>query len=504
MFNRKICKKIIAIVMSCILAAGAAGAGTAFAAGKKSDVIEVSTRQELYDALIGLLCKEIPESEYYNNDDDDYDEDYDEENYDSDEEDDDEKSNDDITKEGTEDEGKTSMVHVINDEYDDLSNLPRIIIKGYNPHKFYVGEVLYDVNKYIVEKAKNPYGKYLTGSPVKVYNLKKKSIIKKDITKPVDVYLDFSGVEWRKAGSGDDDSGLKLPESGKIVKSNKEYYQYILKCIKKDAFSIEINKFYSYPYIAPLEQAIQACCDNSYELYSCQGVFYSESSKDEFSDYYMVEEGKVLHSPTKKELNKGKKLEKEAKKVLKKIIKKGMSDTQKVKAIHNYLVKNCTYDTNIFSYVSYNGKIIENPNALSLSEKMLDMHTPYAAVVKKRAVCEGYAKAFNIMALKSGLKSVQVSGTANGAGGWGAHMWNAVKINGKIKYVDVTFDDPSPIDYKNPFKHLINNKKIHTTYLLKDAQAIKKDHKWDAKQVKEYFKYIETSGTYKMYNKYCA
>ena len=255
-------------------------------------------------------------------------------------------------------------------------------------------------------------------------------------------------------------------------------------------------------YIAPLEQAIQACCENNYELYSCWGIF-AGSSKDIFSGY-MIEEGTIANTPSKKDIKKGKKLEKEAEKVLKKIIKKGMSDTQKVKAIHSYLVKNCTYDTNVLSYVSYNGKVINNPATDYLSEKMLDMHTPYAAVVKKRAVCEGYAKAFNIMALRSGLKSVTVSGTANGNDQWVEHMWNAVKINGKIKYVDVTFDDPLTIDYKNPFKHLINNKKVYTTYLLKDKSAMKKNHKWNIKQVNKGFKYIETSDSYKMYNKYCA
>lgn len=291
----------------------------------------------------------------------------------------------------------------------------------------------------------------------------------------------------------------KLPESGKIVKSNKEYYQYILKCIKKDK-DIEINKFYSYPYIAPLEEAVRACCDNDYELYSCV-LISTNISKNMFTNYYLVEDASI--GIPEKGLNKGKKLKKEAKKVLNKIIKNGMSDIQKVEAIHNYLVKNCTYDTNIFSYVSYNGKVINNPG--SSLEKKLDMYTPYAAVVKKRAVCEGYAKAFNIMALKSGLKSITVSGNAKDANGrWVDHMWNAVKINGKIKYVDVTFDDPLSIDYKNPFKHLINNKKIYTTYLLKDASAIKKNHEWSTKRVNKDFKYIETSDSYKMYKKYCA
>lgn len=103
MLIKKICKYIIATVMLCVLATGI---NTSFAADKKSDAIEVSTRQELYDALIGLLCKEIPEDEDYE------DEDYEDGSY------------DDGTNEDTASGDKTKMVHILNDEYEDLSNLP--------------------------------------------------------------------------------------------------------------------------------------------------------------------------------------------------------------------------------------------------------------------------------------------------------------------------------------------------------------------------------------------
>ncbi len=430
------------------------------------------------------MCKYDYEDKNDYDDDDYYDDDYD----------------DDDTKKDITDKGEIKMVHMLNNKEDrDLSNLPCIIIKGYNPSNFYVGEVLYDVNKYIVEKARNDYGAYLTGSPVQVYDMEKKSLIKKDIKKPVDVYLDFSKVEWREIRDDydDEDYALHLPEYGKIVKSNKEYYQYVLKCMKKCMDEIIINKFYSYPYITPLEQVMEACCDNDCELFLCEAFAYDSIVIDIEENYYMLEKGRILF--TKEDRKKGKKLKKEVEKALKKIIKKGMSDIQKVKAIHSYLIKNCTYDTNLFSSFTYDGKVIKNPN-----EDDEDMRTAYGAIVKKRAICTGYASAFNIMALKSGLKSIMVSGTVRGDGKWQGHCWNAVKINGKIKYIDVTFDDPLSIDYKNPFKHLINNKKVYTRYLLKNASAMKKEHKWDVKAVNKYFKYIETSQGYKMYNKYCA
>lgn len=49
-------------------------------------------------------------------------------------------------------------------------------------------------------------------------------------------------------------------------------------------------------------------------------------------------------------------------------------------------------------------------------------------------VCEGYAKAFQLLCHKIGLNCVTVSSSG--------HMWNAVELNGDWFYVDSTWDDP--------------------------------------------------------------
>ena len=53
-------------------------------------------------------------------------------------------------------------------------------------------------------------------------------------------------------------------------------------------------------------------------------------------------------------------------------------------------------------------------------------------------MCEGYANAFQLLALKSGVTSIVVTGTVTNGGG---HAWNQVKINGQWKTVDVTWND---------------------------------------------------------------
>ena len=101
----------------------------------------------------------------------------------------------------------------------------------------------------------------------------------------------------------------------------------------------------------------------------------------------------------------------------------GASDYDKVKAIHDYLCNRLVY----------NGS---NSRA----------HTAEGAFYgENKAVCEGYAEAFQILAERFGLTSVMVSGQAyNSSGNPEGHKWNMVRMeDGKWYLVDVTWDDQS-------------------------------------------------------------
>lgn len=64
-------------------------------------------------------------------------------------------------------------------------------------------------------------------------------------------------------------------------------------------------------------------------------------------------------------------------------------------------------------------------------------YTPYGALVRKKASCEGTSLAFSDICYLAGYKTKVVCGK-----GWkgGAHMWTAVKVKGKWKYFDPTWD----------------------------------------------------------------
>ena len=55
----------------------------------------------------------------------------------------------------------------------------------------------------------------------------------------------------------------------------------------------------------------------------------------------------------------------------------------------------------------------------------------------KKSICAGYARAFQYLCKKAGLKCTTVRGQTNEP-----HAWNLVKLNGQYYWIDVTWGDP--------------------------------------------------------------
>ncbi len=105
--------------------------------------------------------------------------------------------------------------------------------------------------------------------------------------------------------------------------------------------------------------------------------------------------------------------------ILKSCIKKGMSDKEKVTAIHDYMCRAYKYDYT-FKSASYT------------VEGLLD---------NKTGVCQAYALLFKTLCRRAGIECDTIEGFAGAPGEEGLHMWNRVYIDGKALYCDVTFDD---------------------------------------------------------------
>jgi hypothetical protein len=99
----------------------------------------------------------------------------------------------------------------------------------------------------------------------------------------------------------------------------------------------------------------------------------------------------------------------------------GRSDYEKAVHIHDYLVKNATYSTEI------NGRS--------------EAHSIVGALIHRKCVCEGYARAYKFLCDKAKIPCIIAVGTAWGSDGVPEnHAWNVIRIGNTCYHVDVTFD----------------------------------------------------------------
>ena len=108
---------------------------------------------------------------------------------------------------------------------------------------------------------------------------------------------------------------------------------------------------------------------------------------------------------------------KKVKKVIKNNIKSSWSDYKKVKYVHDWMVKNISYDEKLKNF--------------SFSD----------AILKKSAVCQGYSEVFMVFMELLGIPVKYVPSVEKGN-----HAWNMVKVSGKWYHIDVTWDDPVGMD----------------------------------------------------------
>ena len=103
--------------------------------------------------------------------------------------------------------------------------------------------------------------------------------------------------------------------------------------------------------------------------------------------------------------------------------KNNESDTDKFNFIRRYIMDNTIYD--------------------ELSEKDDDLmaHTAYGCLVENVAVCDGYAKAFELIATRMGLSAGHVIGSSEPNTDGIDHAWNYIKIDDHYFWTDITWDD---------------------------------------------------------------
>lgn len=105
----------------------------------------------------------------------------------------------------------------------------------------------------------------------------------------------------------------------------------------------------------------------------------------------------------------------------------GRNRYEKVKSIHDTLCEMITYTLPTTS----------DPDSLMA-------HQPTGALLKCKAVCEGYSEAMKLICDRENIPCIIIVGTGNG----GAHAWNYIQMeDGKWYGLDVTWDDQASTYY---------------------------------------------------------
>lgn len=128
------------------------------------------------------------------------------------------------------------------------------------------------------------------------------------------------------------------------------------------------------------------------------------------------------------------------------IIASAQTDTEKIRAIHDYVANLVSYDYDALINDKYKNNLMD---ALSVLERPL-------------TVCSGYSNLTAALIRASGIRVRVVHGKALVKTGFMDHAWNEVLINSNWKSLDVTWDDVDQIRYD---------------YFLKNESEIAFDHR---------------------------
>lgn len=102
-------------------------------------------------------------------------------------------------------------------------------------------------------------------------------------------------------------------------------------------------------------------------------------------------------------------------------VKSNMSDVDKIKIFHDYIINHTKYDNNYDLYTDKDNYPTHPYNA-------------YGLLTEKKAICSGYTDAMAIYLNKLGIPNYKIASDE--------HIWNYVYVNNRWYHLDLTWDDP--------------------------------------------------------------
>lgn len=145
---------------------------------------------------------------------------------------------------------------------------------------------------------------------------------------------------------------------------------------------------------------------------------------------------KVSHLYSDKEI---KKIDSDIDTIIKKNTTSSMSDREKIKSLHDYIVNNTKYD-------------IKRAND---QESDYDSARILGVLYDHYSICSGYADLMAVILNKFEIPNYKIASES--------HVWNAVYLDGEWLHLDLTWDDPVTASGKDVLDH---------TYFLIDTNTL--------------------------------
>ena len=181
--------------------------------------------------------------------------------------------------------------------------------------------------------------------------------------------------------------------------------------------------------------------------------FYIECEKGSYAEQFALEQGLQFDNGERKVI--GWDIRNSAEKVkwiVSNYIRPGMSEKQKARILHNWLINNSHYDID---------KEIRDERIL---------------LTEGYGVCEAYAYCYYELLKEAGMAVCILSGEAKAS--QEGHAWNVIRINGRWYHVDTTWDDPGMGPKEYP---CISGQERMAYFLLPDKEMAR-DHAWESYQ----------------------
>lgn len=115
-------------------------------------------------------------------------------------------------------------------------------------------------------------------------------------------------------------------------------------------------------------------------------------------------------------------IDKKINEIYNKLITPNMSDYDKIKKIHDYIINTTAYD-----------QVKEKDNA-NINSYKYKSNTAYGPLINNISLCGGYTDAMALFLEKMNIKNYRVASSK--------HIWNLVYVNNEWKHLDLTWDDP--------------------------------------------------------------